>query len=157
MCLVVENYVLVGLDWVEPMMQLFLAHHMLMHISCIHALSFLLLVLCCDCVLCFSTSFSLSLLGRLRMTPKLKSTLSRNSLHSRTSPSNRTPLHVRFHDEKAYKDFSENFFKCGVHSECHMVLSNFFDTTLSDVIHNRRWESLCEIPMSCPIVIIHDF
>ena len=37
----VENCVLVGLDWVEPMMQSFLAHHMFMHISCIRTLSFL--------------------------------------------------------------------------------------------------------------------
>ena len=37
----VENCVLVGLDWVEPMMQSFLARHMFMHISCIRTLSFL--------------------------------------------------------------------------------------------------------------------
>ena len=30
-CLIVENCVLLGLDWVEPMMQLFLARHMFMH------------------------------------------------------------------------------------------------------------------------------
>ena len=30
-CLIVENYVMLGLDWVEPMMQLFLARHMFMH------------------------------------------------------------------------------------------------------------------------------
>ena len=31
----------IGLDWVEPMMQLFLARHIFMHISCIRTLSFL--------------------------------------------------------------------------------------------------------------------
>jgi len=60
-CLYIENYVLLGLDWVELTMQLFLARHMLMHILCIRTLSFLLLVLCCDCVFCFSPSLSLSL------------------------------------------------------------------------------------------------
>ena len=38
-----------------------------------------------------------------------------------------------------------------------MVLLEFFDTTLPTVIHNRGWESLCEIPMRCPIVIIQEF
>ena len=66
-CLFVENCVLLGLDWVEPMMQLLLARHMLMHISCIRTLSFLFLALCCDCVFCFSTSLSLS--DRPRIAP----------------------------------------------------------------------------------------
>ena len=40
-CLFVENCVLLGLNWVEPMMQFLLACHMFMHISCIRTLSFL--------------------------------------------------------------------------------------------------------------------
>ena len=58
-----ENCVLIGLDWVEPMMQLYLVRHKFMHFSCIRALSFLyFLVLCCDCVFLFlSLSLSLSL------------------------------------------------------------------------------------------------
>ena len=60
-CLNVENCVLFGLDWVEPMMPFLLARHMFMHSSCIRTLfSFLLLVLCCDYVFCFSLSLSLS-------------------------------------------------------------------------------------------------
>ena len=152
-CLYVENYVLIGLDCVEPMMQFPLARHMFMHFSYICTLSFLLLVLCCDCVFLF---LFLSLSDRLCMAPKCKSTPSRNPLRSGTS-SSATPLHVRFRDEKAHKEFSENFFKRGVHSECHVVLSDFSDTALPDVIHNRGWESLCEIPVSCPIMIIHEF
>ena len=38
-----------------------------------------------------------------------------------------------------------------------MILSNFVDTALSDVIHTRGWESLCEIPLRCPIVFIQEF
>ena len=91
------------------------------------------------------------------MAPKSKSTPFRNPLHSGTSSSNRTPLHVLFHDKKAYKDFSDNFPKYGVHLECHVILSDFFDTALPSVIHTQGWESLCEIPISCPIVIIQEF
>ena len=38
-----------------------------------------------------------------------------------------------------------------------MILSNFADTPLPDVIHTRGWESLCEIPLRCPIVFIQEF
>ena len=85
----------------------------------------------------FSVSFPLSLLDSLRTAPKRKSTPSRNPLRFGTSSSDPTPLHVRFRDEKAHKDFSENFSKRGIHSECHVVLSNFSDIALSTVIHSR--------------------
>ena len=38
-----------------------------------------------------------------------------------------------------------------------MILSDFFDTPLSDVIHIRGWESLCEIPLRCPTVFTQEF
>ena len=38
-----------------------------------------------------------------------------------------------------------------------MILSDFFDTPLSDVIHTQGWESLCEIPLRCPTVFIQEF
>ena len=131
-----------------------------MHISCIRTLSFFLLVLYCDCIFCFFPSLSLSLslsLGWLCMAPKCKSTLSQNSLCSETSSFDPTPLHIQFCDEKAHKDFSKNFYKRGVHSKRHVVLSDFFDFALTDAIHTRGWKSLCEIPVSCPIVIIQEF
>ena len=56
-CLYVENCVLIGLDWVEPIMHLFCTSHVHAYV---HS-SFLLLVLCCDCVFCFSPSLSLFL------------------------------------------------------------------------------------------------
>ena len=38
-----------------------------------------------------------------------------------------------------------------------MILLDFSNTTLPTVIHSRGWESLCEIPVSCPTVIIQEF
>ena len=102
-------------------------------------------------------SLSLSLSDSLRMALKRKTTPSWNPLHFGASSSDSTPLHVRFRDEKARYNFSESFSKCGIHSERHVILSDFFDTTLLTVIHRRGWESLCEIPMSCPSVIIQEF
>ena len=133
-CLYVENCVMIGLNWVEPMMQFF------MHItySCIfHAYVFFLfylLVLCCDGTFLF---VSVSLSDSLRMAPKNKSTPFWNPLHSEASSSNPTPLHIRFCDEKARQDFSENFSKRGIHSKRHVILSDFSDTTLPTVIHSR--------------------
>ena len=72
--LFVEICVLLGLNWVDPMMQFLLSCHMFMHISCILTFFFFFLVLGCDCVSCLS--FSLS--DRLGMAPKRKSTLTQN-------------------------------------------------------------------------------
>ena len=101
-------------------------------------------------------SLSPSLSNNLRMAPKCKSAPSWNLLHFGASSSDPI-VSVRFHDDKAYQDFSENFSKCGIHSERRMILSNFSDTTLPTVIHRQGWESLCEIPVSCPTVIIQEF
>ena len=64
-------------------------------------------------------------------------------LGSGTSSSDPTPLHIWFCDEKVHKDFSEDFSNRVIHSECHVVLSDFSDTTLPTVIHSWGWESLC--------------
>ena len=61
MCLYVENCVLIGLDWVEPMMQFLLAHHIFMHCSCIRTLSSLYKLLWGVMVFFYSLSLSLSL------------------------------------------------------------------------------------------------
>ena len=91
------------------------------------------------------------------MAPKCKSTLSQNPLRSEVSSSfDHTPSFVRFRDENARKDFSENFCKRGIHSECYVVLSDFSDTDLPTVIHSRCWESFCDIPVTCPSVIIQE-
>ena len=155
-----EPCVLLGLDWVEPMMQFSL------HVtcSCIRTFSFSFLVLSIDGAFLFfsfspslSLSLSLSLLDSLGMAPKCKTTLSWNPLHSGASSSDPTPLHVKFHDENAYQHFSENFSKRGIHSERHVILLDFSSTTLTIIIHSRGWESLCKIPVSCPSMIIQEF
>ena len=129
---------------------------MLMHCSCILTFSFLFLVLSVDGAFLF-VSLSLFLSNSLHMVPKCKITPSWNLLHSGASSSDPTPFHVQFCDEKVQKDFSENFSKRGVQSEHHVILSDFSDTTIPIVIHSRGWESLYEIPVSCPTVTIQEF
>ena len=132
--------------------------HFSLHVTCsciVHAyvpFHFLFLGTLCDGVFLF-VSLSLS----PRIAPKHKTTPSWNPFHSGASSSDPTPFHVRFRDEKALQNFSENFSKCGVHLERRMILSNFSNTTLPIIIHSWGWESLCEIPVSCPTMIIHEF
>ena len=105
-------------------------------------------------------SFSPSLLFTLvvSMTPKHKSTPARNSLHSgASSSSNPTLSHIWFHDDDAFKAFSENFSRRGIHSERQVVLSDFADTDLPSVIHSRGWESLCDVSVTCPLMLIQEF
>ena len=104
--------------------------------------------------------FPLSLLFTLvvSMAPKFKSTPSRNLLHSRAfSSSNPTPSHLRFRDDDAHKAFLKNFSRHGIHLECQVILANFANTDLPDVIHSRGWESLCDIPVTCPLMLIQEF
>ena len=87
-----------------------------------------------------SLSLSLSFLITLvvSMAPKHKSTPSQNPLHfGASSLSDPTPASIRFRDEDARKDFSENFSQLGVHSKHWVILVYFTDTDLLDVIHNR--------------------
>ena len=85
-------------------------------------------------------SFSLSLLFTLvvSMAPKRKSTPAQNPLHScASSSSDPSPYTVQFHDDDAFKAFSENFSRRGNHSERQVVLSDFADTDLPSIIHSR--------------------
>ena len=92
------------------------------------------------------------------MTPKRKSTLAWNPLHSSaSSSSDSAPLSLQFHDDDAHKAFSEKFSRRGVHSERQVILANFADTDLPIVIHSREWESLCDVPVTCPLVLIQEF
>ena len=104
---------LVGLDWVELMMFL------LLHVTCsciFHAyvpFFFILLILNVLVLFYLSLSLSLFLSVSCSMAPKQKSTPSWNPLRfgaSSSSPStDSTPSHIRFRDDKACKDFLENF------------------------------------------------
>ena len=125
------------------------AHALFMHTYLF--ISFFLGTLC-DGVFLF-VSLSLS----PRIAPKHKTSPSWNPFRSEASSSDPTPFHIRFRDEKALQDFSKNFSKRGIHSKHCMILLDFFDTTLSTIIHSWGLESLCEIPVSCPTMIIHEF
>ena len=90
--------------------------------------------------------------------PKRKSTLAWNPLHFRASSSSDfAPLSLRFRDDDAHKAFLENFSRWGVHSERQVILANFADTNLPTVIHSWEWESLCDVPVTCPLVLIQEF
>ena len=89
------------------------------------------------------------------MAPKRKPTPVWNPLHSGASSSiDPSPFTVRFRDDDAFKAFSENFSRRGIHSECQIVLLDFADTDLPSVIHSRGWESLCDVSVTCPLVLI---
>ena len=101
--------------------------------------------------------FSPSLFDMLvvSMAPKRKSTMSQNPLcFGVSSSSNPTPSHLQFCDEDARKDFLENFSRRSVHSECRVILVDFADTNLPIVFHSRGWESLCNVLVTCPSVLI---
>ena len=106
-----------------------------------------------------SLSHSLFLALVCSMAPKRKSTLSQNPLRSgaSTSSSNPTSSHVRFRDDKARNDFLENFSQQGIHLEHQVILSDFSNIDLPTVIYSRGWRSLCDIPITCPSVIIQEF
>ena len=92
------------------------------------------------------------------MAPKRRSTPARNPLHSSASSStDPSPSNVRFHDDDAFKAFSENFSRRGIHSERQVILSDFADTDFPSVIHSRGWKSLCDVPVTCPLVLIQEF
>ena len=141
--------VLLGLDWVEPMIFFLVCMSHVHAFSCIRTLislySYILMYLVLFFV-CVSLSLFLSL--SCIMEPKRKSVSSQNSLRSgaSTSSSDPTPSSVRFRDEKACKNFLENFSRRGIHLERQVILSEFADTDLRSVIHSRGWESLCDVP-----------
>ena len=92
------------------------------------------------------------------MAPKRKSTPARNTLRSgASSSSDPSSFNVRFRDDDAFKAFLENFSRRGIHSERQVILSDFADIDLPSVIHSRGWESLCDVPVTCPLVLIQEF
>ena len=92
------------------------------------------------------------------MTPKCKSTPAQNPLRSSaSSSSDPSPSNVWFCDDDAFKAFSKNFSKRSIHSECQVVLSNFADIDLPSVIHSRGWELLCDVSVTCHLVLIQEF
>ena len=51
----------------------------------------------------------------------------------------------------------ENFSWQGIQSKCQVILGHFSDTNLPTVIHNWEWESLCDEPVTCPLILIQEF
>ena len=139
-----------GLGWAHDVFKF--AYHKFMHFHAYIPLIlyfhiyFVLLVLFW---LSLSLSPSLFLTLVCTMAPKCKSTPSQNPLCSGASTSSfdPTPSHVWFRDDKAHKDFSENFSRQGIHSERQVILSDLFDTDLPTIIYNRVW-SHCVVPRS---------
>ena len=41
--------------------------------------------------------------------------------------------------------------------ERQVILSDFADTDLPSIIHSKGWESLCDVPVTCPLVLIQEF
>ena len=146
----------IGLGWAHD--AFYIACHMFMHFPCIRTFfsiyfdifeligTFLI-------VSFFLLLFLFTLV--VFMAPKCKFTLSQNPLCSGASTSsNLTPSHIWFHGEDARKAFSENFSQWGIHSNRRVILADFVDTDLPDVIHSRGWESLCDVLVTCPSVLI---
>ena len=145
----------IGLGWAHDVLTI--AYHMLMHFHAyvLYILYILIYWLCLVLFYLFLSPFLSLVYVSCIMAPKRKSTPSWNPLHSRASTSsNPTPSHVRFRDDKARQDFLENFFKRDIHSECQVILLDFSDTDLPIVIHSRGWESLCDVLVTCPSVLI---
>ena len=92
------------------------------------------------------------------MAPKRKSTPAQNALRSGASSStDPSPSNVQFRDDDAFRAFSENFSRRGIHSKRQIVLLDFTDTNLPSVIHSRGWESLCDVSVTCPLMLIQEF
>ena len=130
---------------------------MFMHFPCIHTLfSYLIYLKMLGTFLIVFLSLSLCLFTLVvSMAPKRKSTPARNPLRSGASSSSDSTLsHIRFCDDDAFKAFSGNFSRRGIHSECQVILSDFADTDLPFVIHSRGWELLCDVPVTCPLMLI---
>ena len=92
------------------------------------------------------------------MAPKRKSIPAQNPLHSSASTSSdHAPFSLRFCNDDAHKAFTKNFSRRGIHSERQVILGHFADTDLPTVIHSQEWESLCDEPVTCPLVLIQEF
>ena len=150
--------VLIGLDWAKPMMQF------PFHVTCSCISNALVLYVQYTCYIWYCLRlfwlFFLSIplflfILVVSMAPKRKSTPAWNPLHSSASlSSNPTLSYIQFRDDDAFKAFLENFSRQGIHLKHQVILLNFADIDLPSVIHSRGWESLCDVPVTYPFVLI---
>ena len=131
---------------------------MFMHFPCIRTFFsiYLILLMLLGTFLIVFLSLHLFLFTLVvSMAPKRKSTPARNPLRSGASSSiDPSPSTIQFRDDDAFKAFSENFSRRGIHSKCQVVLSDFANTDLPSIIHSRGWESPCDVPVTCPLMLI---
>ena len=150
-CLCADRF---GLGWAHD--AICFACHMLMHFPCICTLFSLYLqyLNCLGLFVFLSLPLFLFTLV-VSMAPKRKSIPARNPLHSdASSSSDSAPLSLWFRDDDAHKAFSENLFRQGIHLERQVILSDFADIDIPSVIHSSGWESLCDVLVACPLVLI---
>ena len=140
MCVICLCTSRIGLRWAHN--AFYFACHMFMHFPCIRTLLSIYLIYL-NCLVLFLLFFSFFFLPLnlftlvVSMAPKCKSTSTRNLLCSSASSSTNPSPTVRFRDDDAFKAFSENFSRWGIHSECQIILLDFADTDLPSVIHSR--------------------
>ena len=141
----------IGLGWAHNAISF--ACHMFIHSHAyVLSIQYILLYSCClGLFLLFLSPFPSSVCVSLLLWHL-------NEICSVLKPSsNPTPSHIRFRDEKAKSNFFENFSRRGIHFECRVILLDFFDIDLPTVIYSRGWESLCDISVTCPSVLIQEF
>ena len=146
----------IGLGWAHDAISF--ACHMFMHFPCIRTpfqyTCYIWIFFGVFLIVSFSLPLFLFTLV-VSIAPKRKSTPSRNPLRfGISSSSDPTPSHLRFRDDDAHKAFLEKFSRHDIHSERQVILVDFADTDLPDVIHSRGWESLCDVSVTCPLVHI---
>ena len=159
-----KSYVLVGLDWAEPMM------YLLLHVTCsyiFHAyvpfLSFLLIRTVFGTFLRLSPPLLSLSLSRLVYSWHLKraSLLRPGTLfvsgHHLLPLLILSPLMSGSMMIKLVRTFWRTFLDAAFIRKCQVILSDFFYTNLPTVIHSRGWEFLCDISVTCPSVIMQEF
>ena len=149
----------IGLGWAYDVFTLHVTCSCISHAYVLY-FSIYLLYLNCFGAFWLSLPFPSLFLAMLvvSMAFKHKSTPARNPLHSGASTSfDHAPLSLNFRNDDAHKEFMENFSRWGIHSKHRVILGHFANTDLPTVIHSREWESLCDEPVICPLVLIQEF
>ena len=149
----------IGLGWARDVFTI--AYHMLMHFHAyIPYILYILIYWLWLMLFCVSLSLPLSLLFTLVASWHLNINLLRpGTLFILGHPLLLILLPHMFSSVmiKPEKTFWRTFFRRGIHSKCQVILSNFSNTDLPTVIHSRGWESLCDVLVTCPSVLIQKF
>ena len=149
----------IGLSWAHDVLTLHVTCSYIFPYICTSFHIFLLLWTVLELFwlsLSFPSLFLVTLV--MSLAPKRKSIPARNPLHSSASTSfDHAPLSLRFRNNDAHKAFTEKFSRRGIHSEHRVILGHFADTDLPTIIHSWEWESLCDEPVTCLLMLIQGF